>query len=207
LPITNLKNPMVSIRRGNPEAVLEMLALPGTLMEGHFRLVSGLHSDRFLAFSQIAAEPENTELLASWLAPSLEPRRPDTVIAPSTAGVGLASALARRLGAVLQLASLGGDGRPEGVIAEESLTARKVLLVNDVVTTGESLQRMAKIVRERGGEITGASWFLSRAEVDISSLIEAPAEAVGTIELDAWKPEECQLCAAGVELREAVDLN
>ena len=184
-----------------------MLARPGVLLEGHFRLLSGLHSDRFLAFSGIAAEAANTKLLATWLAPAIEPRRPDIVLAPSTAGVALAAALARRLGTSLALASLGGDGRPDALIAAADVEGRSVLLVNDVVTTGEGLERLAGLVRRHGGEVSGAAWFLSRSAVDVSARIEAPTESVGDIELSAWESHSCPLCEGGVALQDGVDLN
>lgn len=207
MPVTTSTNPTLSLRRGDPGAVGDMLARPGVLLDGHFRLLSGLHSDRFLAFSGIAAESVHTELIAAWLAPAIEPRRPDIVLAPSTAGVALAAALAHRLGTSLALASLGCDGRPDALIATAGVEGRSVLLVNDVVTTGEGLERLAGLVRGHGGEVAGAAWFLSRTEVDVAARIEAPTESVGDIDLSTWDSRSCPFCSGGAVLQDALDLN
>lgn len=200
-------SPFLTVRRGEPDAIVELLSLPKALLEGHFRLLSGLHSDRFIAFSRIAREPEALDLLASWMLPSLAPLRPDCVLAPTTAGVGLGWALAQRLSSPLQLAGLDSKGRPAGLLGEQDIAGQSVLLVNDVVTTGDGLSALADVVRERGGEVVGATWFLSRAKADVGARIDAPTVTIGDLELNAWPAEKCPLCGDGLEAEEALDLN
>jgi orotate phosphoribosyltransferase len=184
-----------------------LLALPDVLLSGHFQLLSGRHSDRFLAFSRIAKEPGAIDLLAKWLAPSLAPHRPDLVLAPSSAGVSLGWALARQLGCPLQLASLDDEGRPAGLIGEADIADRAVLLVNDVLTTGKGLEALAQLVRERGAHVAAASWFLTRSPLKVAEGIDAPTVSIGTIELPSWRRAECRLCASGELHQEALDLN
>lgn len=199
--------PRLTVWRGDPDVLAELLSLPGSLLTGHFRLLSGLHSDRFVAFSRITTKPGAPELLADWLLPSLAALRPDAVLAPSTAGVGLGWAIAQRLGAPLYLATLDASGRPETVLGEHDLTGMSILLVNDVVTTGDGLVALADLVRACGAEVSAATWFLSRADIDLTERIAAPSVALARLPLQVWNESECPLCAAGVEVTAATDFN
>ena len=197
----------LEFRCGDPYAVARWLALPGAVREGHFELLSGLHTDRFIAFSNIAREEEALSTIAAWLAPSIGPLVPGAVLAPSTAGVGLGRALARTLGVPMHLASLGGDGRPEEVIGAPDLQGQRILLVNDVVTTGAGLKTLAELVRAVGGEVAAAAWFISRAQVDVGALLDAPAFHVADLDLPAWEADRCGACAERVPPQLALDIN
>jgi orotate phosphoribosyltransferase len=203
----NTTTDSLALHRGDPYVVAEWLALPGALREGHFELLSGLHSDRFLAFSRICDEEGALDLLASWLSPDLAPLRPSAVLVPSTAGVGLGRAVARALGVPLQLASLGSDGRPNAVIGAPSLSGERVLLANDVLTTGQGLEALAGLVRDGGGEPAAAVWFLSRAVVDIDAKLGVPGLCLGEFELPAWQPDHCQACESHQPVELALDIN
>jgi orotate phosphoribosyltransferase len=207
VPRTTSPIPQLTVWRGDPDLLAELLSVPGALLDGHFRLLSGLHSDRFIAFSRITSLPGAPEQLADWLLPSLAPLRPDAVLAPSTAGVGLGWAISQRLAVPLHLATLDDAGRPESLLGEEDLSGRSVLLVNDVVTTGDGLLALAELVRERGGNACGATWFLSRSESELSERIGAPTVALAGLPLPAWPEGECPLCAEGIAVTEATDLN
>jgi orotate phosphoribosyltransferase len=184
-----------------------MLATSKAVLTGHFRLLSGLHTDHFLAFSRIASESASLERISGWLAPEVAAERPDFVLAPSTAGVALGWSLARRLGVGLHLASLDDDGRPDGVIGEPDLTGGRGLLVNDIVTTGRSFLALADLLGARRAQVTCASWFMTRSETDVAALLGALAVSVLTLPLAAWSAEDCELCGAGEPATAAVDLN
>lgn len=197
----------LALHRGDPYVLAEWLALPGALRSGHFELLSGLHSDRFLAFSRICEEKGALDLLASWLAPELAPLSPSAVLAPSTAGVGLGRALARTLGVPLQLASLNASGRPEAVIGAPPLAGERVLLANDVLTTGQGLEALSRLVRSSGGEPAAAVWFLSRTAVDIEAALGVPGLCIADFELPAWEDKQCHACRRGESLELALDIN
>lgn len=203
----NTTTESLALHRGDPYVLTEWLALPGALRTGHFELLSGLHSDRFLAFSRICEQEGALDLLASWLAPELAPLRPTAVLAPSTAGVGLGRALARALGVPLQLASLNASGRPDSVIGSPPLTNERVLLANDVLTTGQGLEALAKLVRSGGGEAAAAVWFLSRTSVDMEAALGVPGLCIGDFKLPAWEAEQCDACRRGEPLELALDIN
>lgn len=199
--------PAADVRVGDPAFIAELLQAPGVIRTGHFALLSGLHTDLFLAFSSIAADTRALADVASWLAPVVAAWQPDTVLAPSTAGVSLASELARRTGSRLHLADLDEDGRPCGVVGESLRDSARCLLVNDVVTTGSGMRLLADVVRDAGATVVGAAWFASRATIDVARLINAPTVHVADVELPASPPDKCDLCRQRAHLQIAIDLN
>jgi orotate phosphoribosyltransferase len=194
-------------RLGDPRTLAEYLGRPGALRLGHFRLLSGLHSEHFLAFSEIAKDNEALADLGTLLTPTIAPWQPTAVLAPSTAGVSLGSALAGRLGVAMHLAYLDSDGRPQGLVGDPDIAGGRVLLVNDVVTTGQGIDALARAVRERGADVAGAAWFASRADVDLAERIDAPVVFALSLDLKAVPADECDACSKGVPLQDGVDLN
>lgn len=182
-----------------------MLASPGAVRTGHFQLLSGLHTDTFLAFSAIASESDAVEQVAGWLTPTVGPWQPDLVLAPTTAGVALAGVLARRLGVPLALTSLDTGGRATGVLGDVDLADRHVLVVNDVYTTGQGLRLLADTVTTGGGTVAGAAWFLTRADRLPDDL--PPHVAVVDAPMPSWTDGDCPLCADGDQPESALDLN
>jgi len=196
------------VHRGDPRVIENMVASPGALLTGHFELLSGLHTDRFLAFSTVARDDAALTLIAQLLLPEIAAQMPAFVLAPSTAGVALGWSLARGLGVPLHLASLDEHGRPEGLIGEPEVAGRRGLLVNDVVTTGQGVGRLAEVLTARGGEAACGAWFLTRSpNTDVEKLIAAPAFPIVTMPLEVWAAEECAPCRSREPLQPALDLN
>jgi orotate phosphoribosyltransferase len=196
-----------TVRCGDPLVVGQMLTTPEALLCGHLALLSGLHTDRFLAFSRIADDPAALRAIASWLAPSLAPVLPDALLAPSTAGVGLGWALARELGVPLHLAVLDSHGRATGLLGAPEVGGRRVVLVNDIVTTGQGLRALAEAASQAGALTVGAGWFASRDEIDMGSILDIPCAWVTDVPLPAWPADGCALCAERAPLQQGLDLN
>jgi orotate phosphoribosyltransferase len=199
--------PLLDVRRGDPALVRDLLARDGVVEHGHYQLLSGLHSGTFLRFSALAQDNEALGCIGDWLTPTLKAWQADALVAPSTAGVALAWTLALRLAAPLHLAAPGDDGRAIGITTSGELAGRRVLLVNDVVTTGAGMAALARLVEDAGGEIAGAAWFASRAPVDVEGLVAAPTAFVVALALEAVAAEQCELCRDEVPLERATDLN
>lgn len=192
---------------GDPGLLSALLSADGVVRTGHFRLLSGQHTDRFLAFSEIASESQQLDLIASWLGPTVDAWAPNVVLAPSTAGVGLAATLARRLSAPLHLASAGPDGRPETVIGVGLPPGGRVLLVNDVTTTGTALNVLADLARRANCQVVGGAWFVSRAATAVRDALTYPTVCVGDLDLPSWPAAECALCGKDLVIEDARDLN
>lgn len=199
--------PTLRVRLGDPRTVTEMLGSTDALAHGHFELLDGDHADTFIRFSRIADRPAALETTAQWLLPSAAAWLPEAVLAPATAGVALGWTLARRLGLPLVLAEVGPDGRAVGVREAESIQHRRVLLVNDVVTTGRGMAALARVATDADATVAGGTWFLSRSDVNVSQMIGAPVSSVGDLLLARWPPEACPRCRRGEALTRALEIN
>lgn len=197
--------PHLSVHLGDPRFVAELLALPGALRTGHYRLLSGLHTDTFFAFSAIARDPNAVRQITAWLTPGAAAWEPDLILAPTTAGVTLGAGIARDLGVPLALTSLDEQSRAAGVLGQPDLTGRRIALVNDAFTTGQGLRRLTDTATNAGAQVVGACWFLSRT-ADLPDDLP-PFVAVATAALPAWPEAECSMCREGLPAEQAIDLN
>lgn len=206
VPATTAREVEFRPHLGDPAQVLRLLSADGAIRDGHFRLLSGLHTDVFMAFSAIATDRGNLDAISSWLGPTVDAWAPNAVLAPSTAGVGLAATLARRISAPLHLAAVGADGRPTAILGSTLPASARVLVVNDVTTTGTGIRALADIAGSHGADVVGAAWFASRS--GRPAHLDLPTAHVVDVNLSASGPGECPLCAAGVgDLEDAIDLN
>jgi orotate phosphoribosyltransferase len=192
---------------GEPSRVAKMLGTPGALLDGHFELLGGLHTEHFFRFSAIARDSAALDQIAAWLAPELRTLDADAILAPTTAGVGLGWTLATALGVPLHLATVGDDGRPSGVLGAPKLAGKRLLLANDIVTTGNGLETLSRIVASQGADPAGACWFLTRSDVDVEAMLGIDCSRVVDWILPAWPREACTLCGAGDTASTAYDLN
>jgi orotate phosphoribosyltransferase len=193
---------------GDPSELARFLSRPGALRTGHFRLLSGLHTEHFVAFSAIAQDPTAVEAIAANLAAVCGPWGVSSVLAPSTAGVTLGGALARQLGVGFRLAALDAQGRAEGVLGGADFTHQRVLLVNDVITTGDGLIALRDVVTQAGGGVVGAACFGIRSEIDIVERLGVPVSVSVALGLPAVPADRCLLCRDGVaHIEDALDIN
>lgn len=199
--------PLLRARLGDPRLLAEMIVDDGAVVDGHFELLGGSHADRFIRFSRIANQAEHLDAVTEWLLPTAAAWLPTAVVSPATAGVALAAMLSRRLGVPLFLADVGDDGRASHVHDGEALAGARVLLVNDVVTTGRGITALARAASASGANIAGACWFLTRAHVDVPALIGAPVAAVADVDLASWPASACPLCQRDQALTRAVEVN
>jgi orotate phosphoribosyltransferase len=107
----------------------------------------------------------------------------------------------------LHLATVDSGGRADGLLGAPPPAGNRVLLVNDVVTTGEGLGALARVVAAHDGEVAGAGWFISRDHIDVEAQLGVPSYGVATVDLPSWSPADCVLCAAAEPLRPGLDLN
>lgn len=199
--------PKLRVHLGDPRVVSDMLASTGALNYGHFELLGGDHSDSFIRFSRIAEQTPALEVTTQWLLPSVAAWMLDAIVAPATAGVALAATLGKRLGLPVTLADVDDNGRAIALHTPELVADRRVLLVNDVVTTGNGMAALAQVARDAGAVVAGGAWFLTRNDIDVSELLEAPACAIGDLLLPQWSADSCPLCASGETLMHAAEIN
>jgi orotate phosphoribosyltransferase len=192
---------------GDPRELADYLGRPGALRTGHFRLLSGLHTEHFLAFSAIAHDPKAVRAIATDLAAVCGPWDASMVLAPSTAGVALGGELARELGVGLQLAALDTSGRAVGVLGDIGLSGQRALLVNDVITTGDGLAALRDVVKSAGGSIVGGACFGIRSDIDVADRLGAPVAVSVALRLPSTPADKCAQCRDGTGLEDALDIN
>ncbi|HAM36140.1 MAG TPA: orotate phosphoribosyltransferase [Elusimicrobia bacterium] len=178
------------------QSILGILKETGAMLQGHFLLSSGLHSDRYLQCARLLAHPRHAQTLGQALA-LLAPAKPDLVLSPALGGIVIGHETARSCG-VRALFSEREDGAMTLRRGFELQPGEKVLVVEDVITTGKSTGEVIALARDRGAVVLGALAIVCRAErapdlgVPVQSLIHLP--------LAAFPKADCPLCRQGLPL-------
>lgn len=176
------------------ERVMEILKEAGVLLEGHFLLTSGKHSNKYLQCAKIFRNTKYSEELCAALAERFQGQGIDVVIGPALGAVQMTYEVSRWLKCENFFAER-EDGKMtlrRGFVFEPG---QKVLIVEDVVTTGGSVREVMKIVQEQGAEIVGIGSIVDRTagKVDFG----VPFQSVISVDVESWQPEECPLCKSG----------
>lgn len=176
------------------ERALEILKEAGVLLEGHFLLTSGRHSGRYLQCARIFRNTRYSEELCAALAAHFKDDRVDIVIGPALGAVQMAYEVSRALGCENFFAERedGSMTLRRGFAIEPG---QRILVVEDVVTTGGSVREVLEIVRQAGGEIVGVGSIVDRTGGRID--FGVPFHSVISIEVESYEPSECPLCKAG----------
>jgi orotate phosphoribosyltransferase len=179
------------------DKVLEIFKTAGAIKEGHFLLASGLHSPVYWEKFRILQHPHLTEKLCHLIAQHFKGQKIDVVAGPTTGGIILAFETARQLGLRSIFAEKEGDVR---VFRRdfEIAPGEHVLIVDDILTTGNSLKETINAVDKLGGIITGIGVLVDRSEksLDFDQLFFSCHRAPTTV----YSPQECPLCAAHIPL-------
>lgn len=169
----------------------------GALRDGHFILASGRHSSSYLEKFQVLQHPAETERLCARLASWAKTRDVETVAGPTTGGIILAHEVARQLGvrAIYAERRENGTGR-EFRRGFALRPGERVVVVDDIMTTGGSLQETVEAVRKAGGHVAGAAVLVDRSGG--AANVGVPIEALWRLEIPTYTPAECPLCAKGI---------
>jgi len=180
------------------EAILEVFREAGALLEGHFLLSSGLHSPKYLQCALVLQDPARAEQLCSRLARAFADDRVETVVGPAMGGILVAYELARALGARAIFAER-EEGRMRLRRGFRIEPGQRVLLAEDVVTTGGSLREVLTLVREAGAEVVGVAALVDRTSGRDPGF-GMPLTALVQLDVPTHTPEECPLCQEGLPL-------
>jgi len=182
----------------NDRQILERFVDAGALLDGHFLLSSGLHSARYLQCALVLQDPPLAEQLCRRLADKLGNLKADAVIGPALGGVIVAYELARALGLPGIFAER-ADGRMQLRRGFRIAEGQRMLLAEDVVTTGGSLKEVMAVVREDGGNVVGVASLVDRSG-DRDPAFGVPFVSLLRIDVPTWSAETCPLCQDGVPL-------
>jgi len=171
----------------------------GAFREGHFLLASGKHSSRYLEKFQVLQWPVRTAALCADIAEWARELKPATVAGPTTGGVILAHEVARQLElrAVYAERNGSGPGR-EFRRGFELASGERVIVVDDIMTTGGSVQETIDAVRRAGAQVVGAAVLVDRSGG--AAKLDVPLRALWTIDIRTYMADDCPQCAEGMPL-------
>jgi len=174
-----------------------LLAETGALLSGHFRLSSGLHSPNYVQCAKLLEHPRNAKALGAALADKIRGLGVQKVVAPALGGVIIGYTVAE----ALDLPSIFTE-RKDGVMTLRRGfrigDGEKVVIVEDVVTTGKSTRETAAVVEHCGGVVSGFASILNRSGKE--NPFDAPYESLMSLALETYDEAACPSCASGVPL-------
>ena len=180
-------------------SVLEQqLQQEDALLRGHFRLSSGLHSDTYVQCARYLRRPELAAAATAALAARIQAAglRPDVVVGPAMGGVVIGYELARQLGVPGIFTERDADGQMTLRRGFSIEPGEKVIIAEDVVTTGKSTLEVAKVLRSMGAEVLAVASLIDRTGGNGG--LDFPHFALLPVVAATFAPESCPLCAAGV---------
>jgi len=178
-----------------PSDVLELLEASGALLTGHFKLSSGLHSDRFIQKFRIFEDPPRAEAVAAALARRLAPANPNVVVSAAVGGIIPGFLVAKALG-VRSVFVEKETGKPTLRRGFRLGPADRAAVVEDVMTTGASTREAIGVVEAHGAAIVAVGAVVRRGKADVGR----PVESLLDLPLEDSQPENCRLCQAGLPL-------
>jgi orotate phosphoribosyltransferase len=177
----------------NPDTVLDLFRASGALLDGHFRLSSGLHSPGYMQCALVLQWPDRAARLGDAIAAAVRPLAPTLVLSPALGGIVIGQEVGRALGVRAIFAE-----RQDGTLTlRRGFTldaADRVLVVEDVVTTGGSTRETMHVATTHGARVVGAAAIVDRhGAVDLG----VPFHALARVVLPTFDPAACPLCVQG----------
>ncbi len=176
------------------EQILEIFRETKALLEGHFQLTSGLHSPQYFQCARVLQFPKYLHLLSGEIARHFEYSEVEVVISPAIGGIVVGTEVGRMLGARTIFAER-KDGAMELRRGFEILPGERILVVEDVVTTGGSTKEVIDLIHRAKGCLVGTGCIVDRSNG--KAQFDTKQYAVLQLEVVTHQPPECPLCLAG----------
>lgn len=177
-----------------PADVLDLFRQSGALLEGHFRLSSGLHSAAYLQCALVLQHPRHSEALGRALAEAVRPFGATAVLSPALGGLIIGHEVGRGLGVRAIFAE-----RQDGALTLRrgfSLSSSdRVVVIEDVVTTGGSTKETVGVAQAAGATVVGAGAIVDRSGG--ATAFDVPWRSLVTLTVATHEPGSCPMCAAG----------
>src|SRR6185369_5937071 len=176
------------------DELLDLYRQSGALLEGHFRLTSGLHSPGYLQCALVLQHPAHAEQLGRALAGLLRELNPTVVLSPALGGLIIGHEVGRALG----LRAIFAERQDSKLTLRRGFTlsaADRVVVIEDVVTTGGSTRETMDVATDAGAKVVGAGAIIDRSGG--ASSVGAPFRALVELSLPTYEQSACPLCAEG----------
>ena len=175
---------------------LELYRRTGGFLEGHFRLSSGLHSPGYMQSALVLQNPADAASLGSAIAAAVSHLKPTVVLSPALGGLIIGHEVARALGVRAIFAERAG-GTALSLRRGFSLDAAdRVLVVEDVFTTGKSTRETMVVARDAGAAVVGAAAIVDRSGGTMD--FGVPSHTLVSLDVPTYDPDRCPLCEKGV---------
>jgi orotate phosphoribosyltransferase len=178
-----------------PLDVLALLNKTGALLQGHFRLSSGLHSPNYVQCALLLQHPRNARALGEALGKLVRSMKPKKIVAPAMGGLIIGYAVAEALDLPMVFTER-KDGEMTLRRGFRINRGEHVVIIEDVVTTGKSTRETAAVVAQHGGLVFGYGSILNRS--GRQNPFDHPYESLLTLGLETWEEKSCPLCARGM---------
>lgn len=174
----------------------QMLTGDAAMLSGHFKLRSGMHSPRYLQCAQVLQHPDHAAMIGRWLAERLKGVAVDVVVGPAIGGIIVAHELARAIGCRSIFAERENDlfGLRRGF---EIAAGEKVVVAEDVITTGGATQEVIRVVEAAGATAVAVASIVNRSG---GNPFTVAFHYLYEFQAPNYRPEECPLCKEGVPL-------
>ncbi len=184
------------------KSVEKLLKDSGAFLHGHFQLSSGLHSDAYVQCMRALVHPDITMQLAHLIADIFKDSAVDVVCGPAMGGITLAFATAHILNtkAIFSEYTKSSDGTKTIFLKrgfEHDVAGKRVLIVEDAITTGKAVRETLVVLRKHFAEVVGISAIINRAQSDIT-FDNVPFKPLMSMALTTYEPYHCPLCRSGV---------
>ena len=174
------------------DELIQLFRQSGALLDGHFRLTSGLHSSGYLQCALVLQDPQRAGLLGTAIADLVRPLGVTVVLSPALGGIVIGHEVGRALG-VRAIFAERQDGRLQLRRGFTLDASDRVLVVEDVVTTGGSTRETLEVARTAGATPVGAGAIVDRSGTETD--LGVPFTALLRIALPTYQPDACPLCA------------
>jgi orotate phosphoribosyltransferase len=181
----------------NTEEVMRKFEEAGAIQKGHFKLTSGVHSDIYIQCAQVMQYPEFMNNLCSELGKKFRGDDVDVIVGPAVGAIIMAHVMARVLGPwVRAIFTERENGKMTLRRSFKIKKGEKVLVVEDVTTTGSSVKEVIDIVKERQGKVVGVGALIDRSGGKIDFGVKT--QSLLTLDIKTYLPEVCPLCKKGI---------
>lgn len=185
-----------AVLAATPAQAEKLLVESGSLLNGHFLLSSGLHSNKYFQCATLLEDPKYAEQIAKAVADKCRELKPDVVLAPALGAVVFGYELARQLG-VRSIFAERPDGKFELRRGFALRPGERVLMAENVVTTGGSVVETAEMAKALGAHVVGYALIVDRTMGRWQP--QEPLIAYAALEAATYQPETCPLCAEGTK--------
>lgn len=186
------------------ERVMQLIRAAGVLREGHFRLASGRHTGMSIQCMRLFEDARATAEVCAYNLGRISCGQVDVIIGPAMGGVIPAYETARLLGK-RNIFCERQNGRLTLRRGFRIDPGERVLIAEDVITTGGSLRETVRLIEENGGVAVGAVAIADLSGGRAAERVQIPVVAAVELSMDTYAPEDCPMCAAGVPLEKTAE--